>query len=82
MAGNVKIASNSLNNGNVVAIEMNWTGDAINGSVPDTTFPTARYACDGFVIANVAVSIVEAELMIAANRPGMHGRPHAACGSR
>lgn len=57
MAGNVKIASNSLNNGNVVAIEMDWTGDALNGSVPDTAFPTARYACDGFVIANVAVSI-------------------------
>lgn len=57
MAGNVKIASNSLSNGAVVAIEMNWTGDAINGSVPDTAFPTAKYQCDGFVVSNVAVSI-------------------------
>jgi hypothetical protein len=57
MAGNVRIASNSLSNGAVVAIEMNWTGDAINGSVPDTAFPTARYQCDGFVVSNVALSI-------------------------
>lgn len=57
MAGIVRIADNSLNNGNVVAIEMNWTGDAINGSVPDTPFPTAKYNCSGFVIANVAISI-------------------------
>ena len=57
MPGSVKVASNSLNNGNVVAIEMNWVGDAVNGSVPNTAFPTAKYACDGFVVANVAVSI-------------------------
>jgi hypothetical protein len=57
MAGSVKIASNSLSNGAVVAIEMNWVGDAINGSVPDTAFPTAKYACDGFVVSNVGISI-------------------------
>jgi len=56
MAGNVKVASNTLNNGNVVAIELQWTGDAVNGSVPSTAVPTAKYACDGFVLCNVAVS--------------------------